>query len=457
MQVTITLAQAIATVLAAGYTKSGDGILTPPAATGSSASPIGTVVEAGESSTITDNAGNIWGINAAAQVTVNGAADPTTAEVTAIGWDGTLVWQENADGGYWSKTAPTAAWIAGTPPAALVGMGGTQTPPPPSGGTAPLNVMVTGQGDGSASLAWTAPSPAPASYKVYRNGAKIASVTATSYNDGDAPNTLYAGFNGAASPYAYSVTAVTAGVESAQAQASVWMYKGGTVNNIGGDYSVTVANYSDTSGDPQPGSATDISLTCNGAADYWQPWVGPPKPFPQWNLEVGGFAHMTIDLKPTIANQTWNLAINSRGPNGDIYGMVAEQVILGGSDATYGPEAVPGKWATYKIPLARLAMGSSTVIGSVSGNTLNVTQAPEAPFSVEEMDWVSGPGIPEGIYITAASGTGGTGSYTLSGSATVPAGTEITLQRTQMYKPWLRDNSGSGSNLYYVDNLGFTP
>jgi hypothetical protein len=334
---------------------------------------------------------------------------------------------------------------------------GSGQAPSSGSGAAPTNAILTAQTSSTASLSWSAPSTVPASYNVYRNGTKYANVTTTTYIDRNAPDTLLNGFNGAATPYLYTVTAVsTAGVESEQAPVSVWMYKGGTIDNIGGDYSSTVANYSDTSGAPQVGSVMDISLVCNGAADYWQPFVGPPHPFLLWNLEVGAFNTMTIDLKPTIANQTWNLAINSRGPNGDIYGTPAEQVILGGTDETYGPTAVAGQWATYKIPLARLAMGFSTVVGSVSGNTLTVTTAPASPFSVQEMDWVSGPGIPAGTYITAGSGQGGTGTYTLSNSATVPAGTTITLQRTEMYKPWLRDNSGAGRNKYYVDNLGFT-
>jgi hypothetical protein len=61
--------------------------------------------------TIPDGAGNVWGINASQQVTVNGVADTTTAAVIQISYVAPIMWQENASKLWWGKTAPTVAWL----------------------------------------------------------------------------------------------------------------------------------------------------------------------------------------------------------------------------------------------------------------------------------------------------------------------------------------------------------
>jgi len=52
------------------------------------------VVKAGSGGSIHDAAGNVWTINAAGQVTVNGVADTTTANVAEIAYVNGLVWQQ---------------------------------------------------------------------------------------------------------------------------------------------------------------------------------------------------------------------------------------------------------------------------------------------------------------------------------------------------------------------------
>ncbi|WP_428486556.1 beta strand repeat-containing protein [Rhodopila sp.] len=76
------------------------------------ASPNNTVIAEGNAGTVgtfTDASGNIWSI-AAGQVTLNGAADPTTANVTQMAYVNGQVWQENASGLWWSKTTPASPW-----------------------------------------------------------------------------------------------------------------------------------------------------------------------------------------------------------------------------------------------------------------------------------------------------------------------------------------------------------
>jgi len=69
---------------------------------------------------LVDNAHNLWGIDAKGIITVNGIEDPTSAGVVELAWVGGLIWQKNSNNLWWSKTAPSAAWL----PA-----GGTATAP----------------------------------------------------------------------------------------------------------------------------------------------------------------------------------------------------------------------------------------------------------------------------------------------------------------------------------------
>ena len=77
--------------------------LPTPAPTQPPTSPSGTVVKAGSGGSIRDASGNVWSINAAGQVVVNGVADTSTANVVDLiayvnGVSGVfrsnLVWQE---------------------------------------------------------------------------------------------------------------------------------------------------------------------------------------------------------------------------------------------------------------------------------------------------------------------------------------------------------------------------
>jgi hypothetical protein len=62
--------------------------------TGGATSPSGTVVTAGSGGSIRDASGNVWTINAAGQVTINGQADTTTSNVIELAYVNGIVWQE---------------------------------------------------------------------------------------------------------------------------------------------------------------------------------------------------------------------------------------------------------------------------------------------------------------------------------------------------------------------------
>ena len=358
-------------------------------------------------------------------------------------------------------------------------------PPPPtdagktdSGGggggsgapSAVTNLQETGQGAHSTSLSWgaaTAGKAAIAHYKIYRNGAALATTTATTYTDETATGATAEGYSPdhPATTYTYNVSAVDAeGDEGPEApQLTAWMYNDGTAFWGGQDYDAPdiKANYGDTSGRPEDG-AWDISITVSGSAKWWQPYSGAPflsTDPPVWAMEIGAFHYMTIDLKPTRANQTWQINVISRNPPGDTFNSAA--VVLPGK---FGPAAEVGKWATYKIPFlpssgfadgSSLEVGYGKLTGSISGSTLTVT-GDVSGLNVQASSWLSGPGIAANTWITGpAAASGGPGTYQVSPSQHV-ARTTINEQRTNMYKFSLIDLTSYDANVYYVDKVGFT-
>ncbi|WP_428487034.1 hypothetical protein [Rhodopila sp.] len=80
------------------------------------ASPNDSVVYAGTTTALTDAAGNLWTITSGGTVSLNGASDATTANVTELAYVNRAIWQQNSAGLWWDKTSPTAAWspTAGT-------------------------------------------------------------------------------------------------------------------------------------------------------------------------------------------------------------------------------------------------------------------------------------------------------------------------------------------------------
>jgi hypothetical protein len=119
-----------------------------------------------------------------------------------------------------------------------------------------------------------------------------------------------------------------------------WVYYNG-VFDWPGDYSfVASPNYADTSGVPLSGPH-DIKVTLTSAWGGWLPYAK------NWSFNSAGYTKLTFALKPTVANQKWN-----------IYFVKVGDIPVGISvDASkYGPAPVVGKWATYTIPLSDLGV-----------------------------------------------------------------------------------------------------
>jgi hypothetical protein len=352
-----------------------------------------------------------------------------------------------------SNPSPSTDAQLVSPSSATVNISGSV---PGSGGAAPAaptNVVLTNEGANSETLSWTAAVAgvaAIAHYNIYRNGVAYATTTGTTYTDKAATNATVPSFGGPATVYSYSLSAVdTSGNEGPlTSDVTFWVYHNGTYF-WAGDYSDVKLNYKDTAGAPESG-AYDIAVS-SFAGGYAQPYSGGSAS-PEWAADIGAFKYMILDLKPGVANQKWRLNIISRLPQGDVYNNAPVEL-----PGNYGPAPVVGQWATYKIPLnPDLAIGTGNFVGSISGTTLSVS-AVNTAMSVQTTAWLFGAGISSDTTINSfGSGNGGTGTYILNKSATVPAGTTINMQRTNMYKFSLIDDSNAGSNVYYMDNVGFT-
>ncbi len=65
----------------------------------------------GPGASVTDAQGNVYTIDDAGQIVINGVVDPTTAGVDGLGFKNGMVWQKNVDNLWYSKTSADATWV----------------------------------------------------------------------------------------------------------------------------------------------------------------------------------------------------------------------------------------------------------------------------------------------------------------------------------------------------------
>ncbi len=365
-------------------------------------------------------------------------------------------------------SAATGGAALGTPNIASVSIAGSAaaTPTPPATG-APSKVsalQLVNQGGAantatnSQQISWSAATAGanPISYyKIYRNGTSYATATGLTYTDTNATNSNDPTWSKPATVYSYDVSAVDAGgLEGPlSGQITAWTYHNGKSNwgNSDLSYGTVQENYSSTAGSPQ-GGTYDISINfVNGG---FQPAVNVPQA-PGWDLEVGAFNYFTIDVNPgSTVNGTripWGTV--SRLPIGDVYGW---HPMLNLYD--YGPAPVANKWATYKVPLLAIGMGTCDFTGSISGTTLTVTAIVNGDPLVDAGGFVTGTGVPAGTYITAYGQASAIGTFTVAGpgisGSTHIASTKMTYQRSSLYKFDMQPDKQPV--LIYFNNMGFT-
>ena len=124
-----------------------------------------------------------------------------------------------------------------------------------------------------------------------------------------------------------------------------WVYYNG-VFDWPGDYSYALTpDYKDTSGGPLSGPY-DIKVTLDSSWGGWLPYAL------NWDFNSSGYTKLTFALKPTVANQQWHVYFVKVGD-------VPVGIYLNVTD--YGPAPVPGKWATYTVPLSDLGVLGTSI------------------------------------------------------------------------------------------------
>jgi Calx-beta domain len=362
-------------------------------------------------------------------------------------------------------SAPSGGASLGTPSSATVAITGSGSPTPGTGAPSAVgNLQLINQGGPSNTatniqqMSWTAATAggSPISYyKIYRNGVSYDKTTALTYTDKSATNSNDPTWATPATTYSYDVTAVdAAGNEGPKAgRYTVYAYQNGKSNwnNSGLSYGNLVENYASTAGNPQ-GGTYDVSVNFTNGG--FQPAVHPPQA-PEWDLEVGAFNYYIIDVNPgPVVNGTaLPLGTVSRLPPGDVYGWHPTVNIY-----DYGPAPVANKWATYKVPMLVLGMGTCEFTGSISGNTLTVTAIVTGDPLVDAGGFVTGQGVPAGTYITAYAQHGAIGTFTIGGpgisSGTRVASTKMSYQRTSLYKFGIQPTIQNVT--MYFNNMGFS-
>jgi len=344
--------------------------------------------------------------------------------------------------------------------------GGAARGAPDTGPAAPSDLVMTEQTYDSISLKWSAPAGGTpvAHYNIYRNGVAFGTSKSTTFTDRKAVNANSRAtasgplLTAANTVYSYAVSAVdAAGNEGPQqTNATYWVYNNG-VFEWEGDYSYPGGqlsiDYADTSGVAK-GAPADIKVASTAPNGGFLPYAG--KTVTQWDLEGGSFNYFSLDLKPTLAKQDWQLFILSRLPPGDNAPWSFAYL------SKYGPAPVVGKWATYKVPLSVLTIGNTNFTGSISGTTLTVTSV-ESGVGLDAGGFLTGPGIPQGTYLLNFNqGGGGPGTYVIGGPGITPATsvpmTPMVEQRTGIYKFALVDRNANNvtNNTYFIDHIKFT-
>lgn len=359
-----------------------------------------------------------------------------------------------------SSTSTTGSSSAGTG-----GSSSTGSPTSTSSAGAPAALLMTQQTSQTISLSWDSPAGGKnpvAYYKIYRNGTAYAQVSGTSYMDSEATNATEPSFLEPATDYSYAVSAVdTQGNESAKAYPSVYFYRNGAANQGAVDYSYGITESWQSAGGSPVGAGNDISLSYPAGGGGFQPFSNVPLA-PVYDLEIGSFKYLTLDVKVTDTAHDFFISHISRLPPGDVYPRAWVSL------SSYCTPVV-GQWVTCKIPLSALSIGSTNFTASISGNQLTVTSV-QSGVGVDAGGFISGPGIPAGTYIVGTPGGitynsglppgNGLGTYTLGGpgisSSTYIASESMLEQRTALYKVDFGLHSGTSGTTVYLNNIGWT-
>jgi hypothetical protein len=360
-----------------------------------------TVVLAGSAAPIIDASGNAWTITSGGQVSVNGAADTTTANVTELAYVNGEVWQENASDLWWGKTSPTASWSPGagtatSPLPAVTVPTPTPTPTPVPTPTPTSNELTPTSGGtltDAVGNTWTLTSA----------GAVDENSTAVPGGSGTAAlalvsNVIYGQDATSKSWYTYSTTSQTwtssaAPVLTSTPTPTPTASPNDTVVKLGATTAITDASNNTwtitaggqvaVSGTADPTTANVIELAyVNG--EVWQEnasalWWGKTNPTASWAPGAGTAtsplpASVTIAATETSATVAWdNVSINATSGSHMVFiSGTGDTVNLSGGTNTITDT---GSGNTYVIPAAGKGNDTFTTSVLTIGDTLDLRTA----------------------------------------------------------------------------------
>jgi hypothetical protein len=360
-----------------------------------------TVVLAGSAASIIDASGNAWTITSGGQVSVNGAADTTTANVTELAYVNGEVWQENASDLWWGKTSPTASWSPGagtatSPLPAVTVPTPTPTPTPVPTPTPTSNELTPTSGGtltDAVGNTWTLTSA----------GAVDENSTAVPGGSGTAAlalvsNVIYGQDATSKSWYTYSTTSQTwtssaAPVLTSTPTPTPTASPNDTVVKLGATTAITDASNNTwtitaggqvaVSGTADPTTANVIELAyVNG--EVWQEnasalWWGKTNPTASWAPGAGTAtsplpASVTIAATETSATVAWdNVSINATSGSHMVFiSGTGDTVNLSGGTNTITDT---GSGNTYVIPAAGKGNDTFTTSVLTIGDTLDLRTA----------------------------------------------------------------------------------
>jgi hypothetical protein len=144
---------------------------------------------------------------------------------------------------------------------------------------------------------------------------------------------------------ASATVTITAAPPAPPPPTDFWVYYNGAFA-WPGDYSFNAAvNYKDTSAGPLSG-VYDIAVNVNGAYGAFQPYAT------NWAFDSSPYTKLTFALKPTVANQQWQIYFMKVG---DVPVGITLNVL------NYGPAPVVGQWSVYTIPMADLGVLGTSI------------------------------------------------------------------------------------------------
>ncbi|MGO9931299.1 MAG: chitobiase/beta-hexosaminidase C-terminal domain-containing protein [Steroidobacteraceae bacterium] len=303
--------------------------------------------------------------------------------------------------------------------------------------------------------------------------------TGWSYNDTESTNCNVYNWASVSTVYAYSVTAVdTQNNEGPHANPNAYMFQGvSQTENSNFSYAGVGQNFADTAGSPVNGPY-DIAVTLPSGGGGFQPvWCGGGPDSngclcPVQHFECGAFNYLTFDIK--VTDDTFETHPIQYVPIMRAYG------VAGGADGNHWSvlyinnycTPIVGQWVTCKIPFSALCYGFINCTGSFAataqyyGNLTITSFGTQTAFAIDGSGYITGPGIPEGSYISDYPSTeppSGSGPWVYNVTSPNIVGTETgsgsyVYQGTNCYKhSWgygvvVPDNTGT----FYLNNIGFT-